>query len=339
MRHAKILAAVIVGVSAFSALGLAREQSIVIGEPVIDAVPELPPAATPGEIPGGLTDGAWKTAYVVGENGHTEAVDLKTGVTKFASATPAIPLCATGDTLYVLTCKVDPSQQKAEVVVRGMSVSGQGKYTFESKKIPVSEWLTTSYGSSMTATAKIERGKLILAWQANMDAYATAMGQNLIQFQRVRFAAQQAAVGNGAALDQANQAGMTLSEIDLATGEVKAVEKKEEAAQAQPAAQQVEEQAEFEFVNGPFVAAGSQSKASAAETRVTRDGFIYSLGAQSGQTQMSCQRIEDRRLLWTHPVRASRTLKTDVMAPDKPPAAPMRNMFRGCGMGVLELGC
>jgi hypothetical protein len=270
-------------------------------EPEAEAAPAALPEATPGKIPGGLVDAEWKRAFLPGENGQVEAIDLRTGKLLFASASRGQILALAGDHVYVLTATVDADSGDVQVRVLAMSITRQGKYVFASKPLPLPEWVAAGKSAYVTGTASTSEGKMSLHWVASGTDPANAANWRF----RGKWGGMEANQSLSAAGDFS---------VDLATGEAKVIEPPAVPAAAPPAGA-----APPVLMIGPGMISPVSPETEAPRWKpegVSHGGLNYILSLKNNiDPVLTCYDPQNRRTLW------QRTLDATPGAMPAPPGA------------------
>jgi hypothetical protein len=116
---------------------------------------------TAPRLPGGITDPAGRTGFLVSPSGTIDAVDLVTGDILW-TADSRRPLFANGERLYALTA--DGNRPR----LRAYDLTSRGERVFESEPLTLPEWAPVVDGPdrSFTVRCRQERGTLVLLWEA-----------------------------------------------------------------------------------------------------------------------------------------------------------------------------
>jgi hypothetical protein len=123
-----------------------------------------------------VADAAGRTAFVANASGGIDAVDLASGDLLWSAAGAKRPLLAADDRLFAWT---RAGADGFRVVV--FDVTQKGKRTVESEKITLPEGMTVDEGPgrSFVTAARLDKGRLVVEWEARMDGPPLQKGAGL----------------------------------------------------------------------------------------------------------------------------------------------------------------
>jgi hypothetical protein len=143
-----------------------REQA----PPRASAAPGNAISAIP--FPGGILDVSIRTAFVLGEDGALEAIDLQTGDVLWKTHEAQVPILVVGNRLLA-----QAGVKRNRLRVLTLDLDHKGEVVQESNPVTFPRWVVTgdAAGHTFEARWRLEHTQLILNWQAS----AWADGQQL----------------------------------------------------------------------------------------------------------------------------------------------------------------
>jgi outer membrane protein assembly factor BamB len=125
-------------------------------------------------IPYGVATPDGKTGFLVGPNGGVEAVNLEDGKTLWTAKGAVRPLAATDKRLFAQGAVKDNKANGLTVLI--YDVTQDGKRVLESEAVTFPDWVVVGGGPGRTwsADARLDKGNLLLKWQANSFYYGGA---------------------------------------------------------------------------------------------------------------------------------------------------------------------
>src|SRR5262245_36609293 len=167
-------------------------------------------------LPCGVADSGGRTGYVANANGGIDALDLVTGDLLWTTRNARRPLLLLGDKLCALG-----SVQPARFRVVLLEVTQKGRPVLTSEWVTFPEWvhLGGGPGASFVEDWRVERGELVLTWEAR----AWYVGKVVRPAPAVEAAARKHASG--------------VVRVDLETGQVRLLPSEPAAVDARPGRQ------------------------------------------------------------------------------------------------------
>jgi hypothetical protein len=122
-------------------------------------------AERPQILPGGVLDPSGKTGYVTNADGGIDALDLSTGDVRWSSREARRPVLVVGDRLYAWTMVSDKPHVLRIVT---LDLTEKGKRVQESEPVTFPDWISLEegHGHSFAEAWRLEKGKVILEWEA-----------------------------------------------------------------------------------------------------------------------------------------------------------------------------
>jgi hypothetical protein len=127
--------------------------------------PKEAPSQAPVMLPGGVADPAGRYGYVTNTTGGIDALDLETGKVLWASADASKPLVVIGDRI-VAQAEVKGKYNSVRIIVLDAK---SGKRLLQTDAVEFPEWVSVvqTWGRSFTSEARIDRGDVLLRWEAH----------------------------------------------------------------------------------------------------------------------------------------------------------------------------
>jgi hypothetical protein len=116
-------------------------------------------------LPWGVVDAAGKTAYIVNAAGAIEAIELESGKALWDTKEATKPLAVLDKKLVAQA----PEKGKANVVrIVVFDTTEKGKKVLESDPVAFPDWVSIgmTHGRSFSSSGRIDKGDLLLSWQA-----------------------------------------------------------------------------------------------------------------------------------------------------------------------------
>ncbi len=116
-------------------------------------------------MPGGVGSPDGKTGFVVNADGMVEALELKSGKVLWATSVPCKPLIATNNRLIV---QASDKGKVNSIRIRVLDIAANGNQILESDPVTFPDWVSTglTYGRSFSSAGRIQKGSLLLTWDA-----------------------------------------------------------------------------------------------------------------------------------------------------------------------------
>jgi hypothetical protein len=127
------------------------------------SVPVADPAQPVVPLPAGIADPAGRTGYVANPAGGIDAIDLVTGDVLWQTTEAQRPLLAAGERLYA-----QAGVKRNRLRVLAFDLAHKGEVVLESDAVVLPAWAVAGEapGHSFAIRARLERGQLLLTWEA-----------------------------------------------------------------------------------------------------------------------------------------------------------------------------